>query len=174
MRAWAFAADVAYGSSFQESMAPAANHEGDRPLGELIARSGLVASNDLYAALATSRATRRRLGDVLLEQGLIGERDLAQLVAEQEGLDFVDLGKFDLDQEAVDLLSERTSRRYRAIAFRSEGVATVVAVADPADNDGLDAIVAEVPGGVRFVVATASEVDAALAEAFGERPPEGW
>ena len=59
-------------------MAPAAKNEGDRPLGELIARSGLVASNDLYAALAT----RGRLGDVLLEQGLIRERDLAQLVAE--------------------------------------------------------------------------------------------
>jgi type IV pilus assembly protein PilB len=155
-------------------MATAVNHEGDSPLGELIARSGLVASNDLYAALATSRATRKRLGDVLLKQGLIGERDLAQLVAAQESLDFVDLGKFDLDQEAVDLLSERTSRRHRAIAFRSEGAATVVAVADPADDEGLDAIVAEVPGGVRFVVATASEVDAALAEAFGERPPEGW
>jgi type IV pilus assembly protein PilB len=167
-------ADDLHGSSFQESMAPAANHDGDRPLGELIARSGLVASNDLYAALATSRATRRRLGDVLLDQGLIGERDLAQLVAEQEGLDFIDLGKFDLDQKAVDLLSERTSRKHRAIAFRSEGAATVVAVADPTDNDGLDAIVAEVPGGVRFVVATASEVGAALAEAFGERPPEGW
>ena len=163
-------ADDTYGSSFQESMAPAARHEGDKPLGELIARSGLVASNDLYAALATSRATRRRLGDVLLEQGLIGERDLAQLVAEQESLDFVDLGKFDLDHEAVALLSERTSRKHRAIAFRSEGPATVVAVADPADDEGLDAIVAEVPGGVRFVVATASEVDAALAEAFGNVP----
>jgi hypothetical protein len=99
-------------------MAPAANQEGDKPLGELIARSGLVASNDLYDALATSRATRRRLGDVLLEQGLIGERDLAQLVAEQEGLDFVDLGKFDLEPEAVVLLSEETSRMHRAIAGR--------------------------------------------------------
>jgi type IV pilus assembly protein PilB len=155
-------------------MAPAAHQEGDKPLGELIARSGLVASNDLYAALATSRATRLRLGEVLLEQGLIGERDLAQIVAEQEGLDFVDLGKFDLAQDAVALLSERTSRKHRAIAFRSEEAATIVAVADPADNAGLDAIVAEVPGGVRFVVATASEVDAAIAEAFGERPPEGW
>jgi type IV pilus assembly protein PilB len=154
-------------------MAPAASNEGDRPLGELIARAGLVAPNDLYAALAASRASRRRLGDVLLEEGLIGERELAQVVAEQEGLDFVDLGKLDLDQHAVDLLSERTSRTHHAIAFRSEG-ATIVAVSDPADDEGLDAIVAEVPGGVRFVVATPSEVEAALAEAFGDPPPEGW
>jgi hypothetical protein len=155
-------------------MAPAVNHERDRPLGELIARAGLVAPNELFAALATARAAGRRLGDVLLEQGLVSERDLARIVAEQEGLEFVDLGKLDLDQEAVDLLSERISRRHRAIAFRSGGAATTVAVADPTDSAGLDAIVAEIPGGVRFVVATASEVDAALTEAFGEAPAEAW
>jgi hypothetical protein len=155
-------------------MAPAAHQGGDLPLGELIARAGLVAPNELYAALATARAGGRRLGDVLLEQRLIGERDLARLVAEQEGLEFVDLGKLDLEQGAVDQLSERTSRRHRAIAFRWEVSATTVAVADPTDNDGLDAIVAEISGGVRFVVATPTEVDAALTEAFGEAPAEPW
>lgn len=49
-----------------------------------------------------------------------------------------------------------------------------MAVADPTDTEALDAIVAEIPGGVRFVVATSAEVDAALAEAFGEAPPEAW
>jgi type IV pilus assembly protein PilB len=155
-------------------MAPAANHERDLPLGELLARAGLVAPNELYAALATARASGRRLGDLLVEQELVSERDLAIVVAQQEGLEFVDLGKHDLDQQVIDLLSERTSRRYRAVAFRSGDGATIVAVADPTDNEGLDAIVAEVPGGVRFVVATADEVDAALTEAFGEAPAEGW
>jgi hypothetical protein len=155
-------------------MATAENHDGDLPLGEVIARAGLVAPNELYAALATARAAGRRLGDVLLEHGLLGERDLARMVAGQEGLEFVDLGKLDLDQSAVDLLSERSSRRHRAISFRSEAGATFVAVADPTDTEGLDAIVAEVPGGVRFVVATNAEIDAALAEAFGEAPAEAW
>lgn len=155
-------------------MAPAANQARDLPLGELIVRARLVAPNDLYAALASARAAGRRLGDVLVEQGLVGERDLAVLVAQQEGLEFVDLGKYDLDQQAVDLISERTARRHRAIPFRLDGPSTVVAVADPTDSAGLDAIVAEVPGGVRFVVVTGSELDAALKEAFGEASPEAW
>jgi hypothetical protein len=50
----------------------------------------------------------------------------------------------------------------------------VVAVADPTDSEGLDAIVTEVPGGVRFIVATQGEVDAALTEAFGDAPAHGW
>ena len=155
-------------------MAPAANHQRELPLGELLVREGLVASNDLYAALATARAAGRRLGEVLLEQGLVGERELARVLAGQEDLEFVDLGKHDLDQTAVDLLSEQTARRYHALPFRFDGPSAVVAVADPTDNEGLDAIVAEVPGGVRFVVAVQSEVEAALAEAFGETPAEAW
>jgi hypothetical protein len=158
----------------KESMAPAANRERDLPLGERLVRAGLIAPNDLYAALATARAGGRRLGEVLVEQELVGERDLAQKIAEQEGLEFVDLGKHDLDDEAVDLLSERTARRYHAIPLRREGPGVVVAMADPADNAGLDAIVSEVPGGVRFVVAVHSEVDAAIEEAFGEAPAGGW
>jgi type IV pilus assembly protein PilB len=155
-------------------MASAANHERDLPLGELLARAGLVAPNELYAALATARASGRRLGDLLVEQRLVSERDLAIVVAKQEGLEFVDLGKHELDQQAVHLLSEPTARRHRAIAFRTGGGATIVAVADPTDGAGLDVIIGEVPSGVRFVVATAAEVDAALTEAFGEAPPEGW
>jgi hypothetical protein len=155
-------------------MASVANHERDRPLGELLVRAGLIAPNDLMAALATARAARRRLGEVLIEQELVGERDLAIVVADQEDLEFVDLGKLDLDQQAVDLLSERTARRYAAIAFRTEGPAAIVAVADPTDNEGLDAIVAEVPGGVHFVVATRSEVEAALTEAYGDAREPDW
>jgi type IV pilus assembly protein PilB len=158
----------------RSQMASAANYERDLPLGELLVRAGLIAPNDLMAALATARAVRRRLGEVLLEQGLVSERDLALVVADQEGLEFVDLGKLDLDQDAVDLLSERTARSYAVVAFRREGPAAVVAVADPTDNEALDAIVAEVPGGVRFVVATRSEVEAALAEAFGDATKPDW
>lgn len=151
-------------------MASAAKHARDLPLGELIVRARLVAPNDLYAALATARAARRRLGEVLVEQGLVDERDLAGLVADQEELDFADLAKLDLVPQAVALLSEETARRHRAISFRFDDGAVVVAVADPTDTAALDAIVAEVPGGVRFVVAVGSEVDAAIAEAFGDAP----
>lgn len=155
-------------------MAPAANHNRDLPLGERMIKAGLLAPNDLFATLATARAAGRRLGEVLVEQGLVDERELGQLLAAQEGLEFIDLGKHDLEQQAVDLLSERTARRHHALPLRLEGHAAVVAVADPTDGEALDAIVSEVPGGVRFVVATRTEVEAALTEAFGEAPAEPW
>src|SRR5215217_2997468 len=87
------------------------NQERDLPLGELIVRAGLLSSVQLDAALAAARASGRRLGEVLVEDELVDERELAQIVAQQEELEFVDLGKHDLDHEALDLLSESSARR---------------------------------------------------------------
>jgi hypothetical protein len=126
------------------------NQERDLPLGELIVRAGLLSSVQLDAALAAARASGRRLGDVLVEDELVDERELAQIVAQQEGLEFVDLGKHDLEHEALDLLSESSARRYLALPYK------------------LDAVLGEMERPVRFVVATRTEVEAALGEAFGD------
>jgi Type II secretion system (T2SS), protein E, N-terminal domain len=144
------------------------NQERDLPLGELIVRAGLLSSVQLDAALAAARASGRRLGEVLVEDELVDERELAQIVAQQEGLEFVDLGKHDLDHEAVDLLSESSARRYLALPYRLEGTAVCVVIADPSDDAALDVVLGEVERPVRFVVATRTEVEAALREAFGE------
>jgi MshEN domain len=149
-------------------MAFAAHNQRDLPLGELIVRAGLLSSVQLDAALAAARASGRRLGEVLVDDELVDERELAQMVAQQEGLEFIDLGKHDLDDEAVDLLSEASARRYAALPYRLDGKAVCVVIADPADDAALDAVLAEVPRPVRFVVATRTEVEAAIREAFGE------
>jgi type IV pilus assembly protein PilB len=146
----------------------AGNQERDLPLGELIVRAGLLSSVQLDAALASARASHRRLGEVLVEDELVDERELTQIVAQQEGLEFVDLGKHDLEHEAVDLLSESSARRYLALPYKLEGTAVCVVIADPSDDAALDAVLEEVERPVRFVVATRTEVEAALREAFGE------
>jgi len=147
------------------------NQERDLPLGELIVRAGLLSSVQLDAALAAARASGRRLGEVLVEDELVDERELAQIVAQQEGLEFVDLGKHDLDHEALDLLSESSARRYLALPYKLEGTAVCVVIADPSDDAALDAVLGEMERPVRFVVATRAEVESALREAFGEPFP---
>ena len=62
-----------------------------------------------------------------------------------------------------------------AIAFAFEGDLLLVAVADPTDGLGMDAVRSAVTRRVRFVVATPSEVEAAQREAYGDdsSPPQG-
>ena len=143
----------------------------DLPLGTLIVRDGLAGPDDVRVALIEAQESDRRLGEVMLERGWIRELDLARLLAEQEKLEFVDLAKVDLVDEAVDCLPEPVARRHRAIgyAFAGKVLLVAVAVADPTDDAGLDAVRESASCRVRFRVALASEVDAALAEAYGEQ-----
>jgi type II secretory ATPase GspE/PulE/Tfp pilus assembly ATPase PilB-like protein len=106
---------------------------------------------------------------VLVEEGLVDERTLAQLVAEQEELEFIDLGKFDLDPEATRLLPAELARECEAVAFGFNENAVKVAVSDPVDGAALEEIRLVLRRPVHFLVATRSEVEAALAEAYGGR-----
>lgn len=121
---------------------------------------------DLKNALAEARETGRRLGEVLVERELVDERTLAQLVAEQEDLPFVDLGKYDVDRGAARLLPERFAREHEAIAYAFNERAVLVAVADPVDGFGLDALRQALGRPVHFVVATKTEITAAQDEGY--------
>ena len=66
------------------------------------------------------------------------------------------------------MLSEASARRYMALPYKLEGTAVCVAIADPSDDAVLDAVLGEVERPVRFVVATRTEVESAIREAFGE------
>jgi hypothetical protein len=140
----------------------------DLPLGSLIVRDGLARVIDVRDALIEAQETDRRLGEVMLEHGWIRERDLARLLAEQEKLEFVDLAKVDLDDDAVDCLPETLARRVKAVAYALVGRSVLVAVADPTDGPALDAVREAAGRNVRFRVALGSEVEAALHDAYGE------
>ena len=138
----------------------------DLPLGAMLLELDLISPSELERALARSRQNGHRLGEVLVAEGLVDERRLAQLVAEQEELEFVDLGKFDLDPEATRLLPAALARECQAVAFAFNETAVKVAVSDPVDGAALEEVRATLGRPVHFLVATRSEVEAALAEAY--------
>jgi len=62
-----------------------------RRLGELLLEKGLIKENQLEVALKVQTLTGERLGEVLVKLGFISSRDLAQCLAEQHGLPYIDL-----------------------------------------------------------------------------------
>ena len=140
----------------------------DLPLGSLIVRDGIARPATVRDALVEAQETDRRLGEVMLARGLIRDRDLARLLAEQEKLEFIDLAKIDLDDNAVDYLPESVARRVNAIAYGFHNSVLLVAVADPTDEDALDEIREAVGRRVKFKVAVPSEIDSAHYDAFGD------
>jgi len=138
----------------------------DAPLGTLIFRAGLLPAETIENALEEGVKTGRRLGEILIERGLLQEEDLTRLLAGQKGLPFVSLRTEPIDPEATKVLSEDQARLFSALPIRFEEGLPLVAVADPT-NDVLNRNIREALGqDVRFVVAGRTELNEVIGEAY--------
>jgi len=138
----------------------------DAPLGTLIFRAGLLPAETIENALEEGVKTGRRLGEILIERGLIKEEDLTRLLAGQKGLPFINLREQQINPDAAQLLAEDQARLFTALPIGFEDNAVVVALADPT-NDVLTRNVREAVGQeVRLVVAARSELNEMIGEVF--------
>src|SRR5205823_13654199 len=87
------------------------------PLGTLIFQAGLLSSEQLEDALADGVRSRKRLGEVLVRRGWLGERDLGRLLAAQKGLPFIEAPELVTDPWASQLLSKEDARGYEAVVL---------------------------------------------------------
>jgi type IV pilus assembly protein PilB len=94
--------------------------------------------------------------------GMIKEPDLVRALAEQVGLEFVDLTEFPIDPAATTLLPEALARRYRALPIGERDGRLLVAMSDPANVYALDDIRVTTGRDVQPVVATAYDVEQAI------------
>src|ERR1700746_1315832 len=103
-----------------------------RMIGEVVVDLGLADKKTVEECVELARGQGRPTGLVLVEQGVLRHDELARVVAERFGLDFVDLSVFELEPAAASLLEPQVCQRYRAvpIGFTDDGV-VLLAMADP-------------------------------------------
>src|SRR2546430_8198078 len=87
-------------------------------LGSMLVRGGLITAQQLEWALAEKEAGGRRLGEIVVERGWITPSALAQALAEQHDLEYLDLAQTQLEASATGLLPEKFARRYQALPIR--------------------------------------------------------
>ena len=133
-------------------------------IGEIVVELGYADREAVDAAVAESRVSGRNTGTVLVELGTLSSYQLARVIAERFGVDFVDLGEFTVDHSAASLISPDTARRYEAvpIAFADENT-LLLATPDPANVLALDDIAMMTALEVRPVVASREELSALIA-----------
>jgi type IV pilus assembly protein PilB len=131
-------------------------------LGTLLLERGLVSPDQLDDARAEQGRTGRPLGRLLLERQALSEADLAQVVAEAAGIDYVDLEEYALDPTATGLISDVMARRYTALPVSWEGDDLVVAMADPSNVVAIDDIRSITRADVKVVVSTPTCITSAI------------
>ena len=137
-------------------------------IGDLLVREGLISMDQLSDALTASAATGQRVGQIALAKGWITPRDLAQALAEQYGLEYLELHENDVDRLLAMRLPENLARQYRAIPVRkAEDGVVVVSVADPTNvmtSDDLR-LAFGIPR-LRFVVSEDDDIERAIRRCY--------
>jgi type IV pilus assembly protein PilB len=138
-----------------------------KQLGQILIELGLITSEQLETALEEHQKTPKALGRVLIDLGMIREADLVRALAEQVGLEFVDLTDTQIDPASTALLPEALARRYRALPIGERDGKLLVAMSDPANVYALDDIRTITGRDVQPVVATSADVEQAIQKFAG-------
>jgi type IV pilus assembly protein PilB len=130
-----------------------------RRIGEVVVDLGFADSYAVEQAVATARSQRKPTGQVLVEQGVLRQDQLARVVAERFGLEYIDLSQCEPDMGAVNLLSSEAIKRYQAVPVRFlEDGTLLLAMADPTNILSIDDIAMITNRRVRVAAASAEDV----------------
>jgi type IV pilus assembly protein PilB len=105
---------------------------GDR-LGQVLVQEGLLTREQLAQALAEAKSSKFRLGYVLVKLGLVQEIDITKVLARQYRMPAVDLSNFQVDSKIIRLIPTEMAVKNVVLPLKREGRTLTVAMADPTD-----------------------------------------
>jgi type IV pilus assembly protein PilB len=101
-------------------------------LGDLLVEAGLITEAQLQEALK-EKAPGQKLGDALLQRGYITEQQLIEVLEFQLGIPHVSLYRYPIDPKVTSLISKEFAKRHMVMPLKIEGERLLVAMADPMD-----------------------------------------
>ena len=104
------------------------------PLGQLLVEGEYLTQAQLDEALHEGSRTGERIGEVVVRRGLVTEDDVARLLADQWGLEYVERSSIWFEPEALALMSREDAQQLEALPTRIESGHVVVAVAEPTEH----------------------------------------
>ncbi len=125
-------------------------------LGEILLQQGLLTELQLQDALAAQKQTGRKLGRVFVEKGFVSEEQISTALAKQLQVPFVNLKHFTVKPEVAMRLPETQARRFRAIILEDTGAFYRVAMADPTDLFAYDELTRFLKRDIQLAVVTES------------------
>ena len=109
-------------------------------LGDLLVQQGIINEDQLMQTLAAQKQSGRKLGHVLVEQGYVSESQLLTFLSQHLNVPLIDIAQYNVSATAVSQLSEVQARRHRAIVLDDKGDHLLVGMSDPADLAAVDVL----------------------------------
>ncbi|MGA9228429.1 MAG: ATPase, T2SS/T4P/T4SS family, partial [Mesobacillus sp.] len=130
-------------------------------LGDLLVETGMIPEEQLKATLA-EKAQGQKLGDALLQRGLITEQQLIEVLEFQLGIPHISLYRYPFDTTLFTLIPKEMAKRNLVIPLKKEGEKLYVAMADPMDFITVDDLRLSTGFHIETAIATKDDIIRAI------------
>ena len=140
-----------------------------KKLGECLIQAGLITEDDLQAALTEHKRTGERLGAVLVRLNLATERQIAKALAYQLGFPYLNLAENPADTTIVTLIPKEVALKRSCVAIRLDKNLLTVAMADPLLFSLVQDLEFQTGYRIKQVVATRADILEAIASGYPDK-----
>ena len=107
-------------------------------LTDLLINNKLLTKEQLNLALKIQKDKGGRLSDIVVEQKFIKESDLMSVLSQGLGLPLIDLRRFKIDDQVINIIPAQVARHYQIIAISKIADTITLAMADPLNVFAID------------------------------------
>ena len=138
-----------------------------RRLGELLLAAGVITPEELDKGLALQKGTKKRLGQVLIENKIISENSLIEALQMQLGIDYVDLTKINIPTELAQSLPKNIAKQYQVVPVKAVKDELYLAMSDPLNFYAVEEVRKAVRKKVIPMVARSTAIEHAIQTLYG-------
>ena len=109
-------------------------------LGEMLINAGILTEEQLSKALEIKKGTDERLGTILVKEKFITEAQLIETLCKQMGIEFIDLASTHIDPGLTQFVPKAIARKERVIPVRIEGDNLYLAMEDPMNFVAIESV----------------------------------
>lgn len=141
-----------------------------RKLGRVLTKLGHVTREQVHEALAIQKTRRVPIGQLLIELGYCSERDVAEGLAGQAGMAYVDLSTVEIPEEALAAIPSENAQTYQVvpIEFNPKSKRLKIALKSPDNFRAVDDLRLLMGFNVEAVVADAAAIDGLIQKHYSK------
>ena len=134
---------------------------------DILINGKFITKDQLNTALDIQKSIGGSLGNILIWQGYISQRDLALTMSRQLNIPPINISKYKIDKELINLLPERIVKQYSIIPISKIGNVLTIAMADPLNIFAIDDIKTVTNYQIQPIIATESDIKEAINTYYG-------
>ena len=140
-----------------------------RKIGQILVDAGLISEDQLVQALAEQKQTKgKRLGSIIVEKKWAREEDICQGIAKQLNIPYVKLSELEVPKEVIETISRKRANRKLIFPYEKSGRRLRLAMANPLDYSTINEIKFRTGLDVSVAVATEEEIREAIENNYAE------